>query len=573
MKEFATALACFQRGDLAGAEKALGSLLAKAPSNADALHLAASVRHARGDLPGALALFDQAAAAAPKDAAIAFNRAAILASLGRHAEAVDGFDRVLALTPKDAETLLLRGVSQAALARYEDALASYDAALAAGLTRSEVHANRGAALASLSRHEEAVAASDQALALTSNDAAALFNRGASLEALGRASEAIDSLTRAIAIDPTHALAHAVRSTALANLGRFDEALSDIDFAIERQPERIDYWDRRGHALITANRVTDAIAAYDRLLAANPNDGDAVYAKGAAYLFDGDFKRGFELYEARWTMRDGQPPMPGSAPVWLGREPLTGKRIVVQTEQGFGDLFQFCRFIPALAERGATVIVQERPQTLTLLKTLAGVDSLISSREPQPPADFRIPLASLMLALDVQLEDLPGPIPYLAAEPERVAAWREKLGPLKRRIGVCWSGGGGKRQHMSRRLDDEALDLLLSADVELISLQMDAGAEASILKAHGVREFGRDTAEFADLAALIETLDLVITIDTGVAHLAGALGKPVWILLPYHPDWRWLQDREDTPWYPTARLFRQKVFGEWRGAVEAVLAAL
>jgi tetratricopeptide (TPR) repeat protein len=574
MDGFATALACFQRGDLAGAETALAAVLARTPRNPNALHLLASVRHAQGDGEAAALLFERAAAAAPQDAAIAFNRACVLAKLNRHGEAVSEFERALALHAGDGEALLMRGVSLAALARFGEALASYDAALAAGLDRPETHANRGAALAALDRHEEALAASDKALAAAPNDANALFNRGASLVALDRYEDAVRALDEAVALKPS-AVARAVRSTAYANVGRFAEAMADIEAAIAAEPQRVDFRDRRGHALLMANRYDEAIAAYNSVLAANPDDADAAYAKADALLSAGDFAAGFPLYEARWRMKDApRIESPTEAPLWLGAEDIAGKRLLVQTEQGFGDLFQFCRFIPALAARGAHVVLQERPQTLTLMKSLAGVKALIALGASAPQVDFRIPLASLMGALGVRVETLPGPMPYLFAEPNRVARWRERLGVAqKRRVGVCWSGGGRKHMQMARSLDARSLDHLLSAGVEYVSLHFGANAEAALLQRRGVPDFGNDIAEFAELAALIETLDLVISTDTGVAHLAGALGKPVWILLPFHADWRWMRERTDSPWYPSARLFRQRTFGDWSGAIEAVLGQL
>jgi len=316
---------------------------------------------------------------------------------------------------------------------------------------------------------------------------------------------------------------------------------------------------------------EALAAYDAVLAVQPDNAEAQYAKADLLLATGDFERGWPLYESRWRLRGARISPPSSAPRWSGAEPLEGKTILVQGEQGFGDLFQFSRFVPALAARGAKVILQERPQTLGLLRSLAGVSELVATTEPPPPADFHIPLASLMLALGVRLDTIPTPIPYLHVEPIRAAQWRGTLGLAKRRrIGIVWSGINRHAMQAWRSLDDNALRQLASIDAALISLQME---ESAIAEAAGVRQFGKAVGDFADLAALIDTLDLVVSIDTGVAHLAGALGRPVWVMLPFHADWRWLRQRADTPWYPNMRLFRQSGFGDWAPVIASVKAAL
>lgn len=568
---FAAALTLFQRGDLAGAEKSLRALVVAEPTNAEAAHLLAAVRHAAGDFSDAADWFARAGALEPQDAAIAFNHGAVLAAAKRHGEAIDAFARALALKPKDAQALFARGVSLAALRRYEEALASYDGALSAGFAGLELHANRAATLAALTRYEGALSACDRAPA---DDAGVLFTRGSALQALERHAEAVAALDWALALRPDHLAARAARATSLANIGRMDEGLAEIDAVLACQPERADHWSRRGYMLGVANRDAEAIEAYDHVLRATPDDADAIYARADALLAQGDFARGFAAYEARWRVR-GAPPFPGGdAPIWLGAELIEGKSVLVQGEQGFGDLFQFCRLASVLADRGAKVALQERPQTLTLLQSLRGVE-VIDARASPPRTDYRTPLLSLMLALDVRVENVPAEIPYLAAEPERVARWRAALEstPKRRRVGVCWTGGGKGARHFWRKLDREALARLLKADLEFVSLQFNAGLEADLLRTRGVRDFGAATADFAELAALIENLDLVISIDTGVAHLAGALGKPVWIMLPFHCDWRWLREREDTPWYPQARLFRQRRFGDWSGVIDAVHAAL
>ncbi|MEZ5961075.1 MAG: tetratricopeptide repeat protein [Hyphomonadaceae bacterium] len=564
MNAFGDAFESFQSGDLAGAEVKLAAMIERAPEDADALHLMGAVHHAKGDLPGALVFFERAHKAQPYDAEIAFNRAVMLSTLARHAECIDACETFLKLRPYDPEALLMQGVAFAALGRHEEAVAAFERTYE---HRADVHARRAASLLRLGRTEDALTAAARACGIEPNNADAQFHRGQAFSALELWREAAEAFDIAVARAPNNPAIRAARAPALANIGRFDEALTDIEAALARSPDRTEYLARRAYVLSSANRHAEALATYDRVLAKTPSDAAALYAKCDLLLGAGDFERGLPLYELR-----SNPPVttPSQAPLWRG-EPLDGKTILVQGEQGFGDLFQFSRFIPELAARGATVILHERPQTRGVMQTLGGVSQFASGKEPPPATDFRIPLASLMHAFGVRLDTIPAPIPYLSADPARVAHWREALGATRRRrVGVAWSGVTRHAMQHWRSLDDRALAELLKADADFVSLQMEESATAAAYK---VRQFGSAIADFAELAALIETLDLVVSIDTGVAHLAGALGKPVYLMLPFRPDWRWLRDRDDTPWYPNMRLFRQERFGDWQSVIANVHAAL
>jgi tetratricopeptide (TPR) repeat protein len=525
----------------------------------------AGIHHARGDLAGAAIYFERAHQASPFDAEIAFNRAVVLSSLARHQECIEACDTFLKLRPYDPEALLMQGVAYAALNQHQNALDAFDKTYE---HRADVHARRAASLLQLNRTEDALVAAARASGIDPNNVDAHFHRGQAFAKLELWRESAEAYDAAVKLAPKRIAIRAARAPALANVGRFDEALADADIALASDPQRAGYHGRRAYILSAANRADEAIAALDRVLAQEPNNAPTLYAKADLLLGGGDFERGLPLYEVRRSLSTPKRVTRTSdAPLWQG-EPLEGKTILVQGEQGFGDLFQFCRFIPELDARGAKVILQERTQTRELMQSLDGLAEFALASELPPAADFRIPLASLMLVLGTRVDTIPAPIPYLHASPERVARWRETLGASdRRRIGIVWSGIARHAMQTWRSLDNAALSKLLRADADFVSLQMEESPAA------GVRQFGQDIADFAELAALIETLDCVVSIDTGVAHLAGALGKPVYLMLPFRADWRWLRDRADTPWYPNMRLFRQPRFGDWQSVITNVHAAL
>lgn len=566
MKSVVAAFSLFQSGDIAGAEAMLTELLERSPEDADALHCMAAIHHQKGDLVGAARYFDRASEASPYDAEIAFNRAVVLSALGRHVECVEACATFLKLRPGDPEASLLQGVSLAALGQHEAALAALDQTYE---HRADVHARRAGLLLQLGRTEEALTAAARANGIDPRNADAHYHRGQAFGKLELWREAVEAFDAALPLSPTPLAVRALRAPALANIGRFDEALADIDAVLARAPERPEFLARRAYILGAANRYAEALEAWERVLRLSPNDVAALYAKCDLLLGAGDFENGLPLYEVRHHQHGRFTPV-STAPLWRGQS-LEGKTILVQGEQGFGDLFQFCRFVPELAAHGARVILQERAQTLGLLRSLEGVVELVPASAPAPAADFHIPLASLMLARGLRVETVPAPIPYLHAEPAHVERWREQLGASeRRRVGVVWAGVTRHAMQTWRALDGAAISQLLKADVDFVSLQMERLAAA---EKYGVLQLGEEIADFADLAALIETLDVVVSIDTGVAHLAGALGKPVLLMAPFRADWRWLRDRADTPWYPTMRLFRQKRFGDWQSVIADVHAAL
>jgi hypothetical protein len=356
-------------------------------------------------------------------------------------------------------------------------------------------------------------------------------------------------------------------------------LDSYDRALKLKPNYVEAHIGRGTALHDLNRVAEAIAAYDRALAINPIEGSALHNRALCRLLTGDFNGGwpgFEqrrsyLTELRETSLD-----PGSR--WDGKESLAGKSILLWAEPGFGETIHFCRFAKLVAAKGATVLLlvldtREADALIPLLESLEGPSRILGAGEQAPKTDYHCPLTSLPLALNIDLSNLPAERQYLYADRARVAAWSARLGPRRLpRIGFAWSGHPSRNNDYKRSIPLQQFVQLAEGPFEFVCVQKDVReADLPLLEQRpDIRRFCDDLKDFGDTAALLQHMDLVITVDTSLAHVAGALGRPVWIVLSFSADWRWLLDRDDCPWYPTARLFRQPAIGDWQ-SVFAVVA--
>lgn len=544
------------------------SLIALRPDHAGAQGARANALHMLGRLDQAVAAYDRALALDDADAEAWYNRGNALQALGLAREALGSHDRAVALRPGHVDAIYGQGNALQALGRPEEALARYDSALALKADHAEAWSSRGNALRALGRLDEALHSHERSIALKPDNADAQYNRGTVLRALGRPQAALRSHDRAIALKPDHPRAHASRGNALRDLGRLDEALASYARALELNPDHADTWSNRGTALQGLLRLEEALASYDRAIALRPEHVDAHFNRATALLLAGDFARGWREFEWRWRTQTRA--RPGS---WLGATPLAGRSIVLRCEQGLGDTLQFARYAPEVTARGARVILSVQAPLTRLMASLDPEIEVRAAREA-PAADLDCPLMSLPLAFGTTLDTIPAPPRYLAADPAMVAAWRARLPANRRRVGLVWSGNPAHRNDRHRSLPLEALTPLLDVDAHWVALQKDIpDRDVVLLDRLPLLRMGDELGDFADTAALIEALDLVITVDTSVAHLAGALGKPTWILLPFSPDWRWLTGRDDSPWYPSARLFRQTTPGDWAGVVRRVADAL
>jgi tetratricopeptide (TPR) repeat protein len=364
---------------------------------------------------------------------------------------------------------------------------------------------------------------------------------------------------------------------LKELNRFGDALASYDRALTMRPEYPEALSNRGNTLKELKRFEEALENYNRAITMRPDFAEAHYNEALLRLLTGDFGRGWGKYE--WRLKSPSLSLLKRnfcRPLWLGADSIDGKTILLHSEQGLGDTLQFCRYVPLIAARGAYIILEVQRPLQELMTTLAGATQVISKGDPLPDFDFQCPLLSLPLALGTRHETVRPMTPYLRPSVEALNNWQVRLGPKARpTIGLVWSGSPMHNNDKNRSISLRSLIPLLDIEATFVSLQKDVRSnDMKVLKDQSdLLHFGDELKNFSDTAALVSNLDLVISVDTSVAHLAGALGKRVWVMLPFVPDWRWLLDREDSPWYPTARLFRQDDTREWNKVITRIDAEL
>jgi Tfp pilus assembly protein PilF len=469
----------------------------------------------------------------------------------------------------DFDALHLLGMLNFQRRRMVEALHFLSEALRINSSSADAMSNLGLAYQATGRHEEAIASYRDALGLAPDHPEILYNLGNACLALGLIDDALSSYDGALTREPEHAGALVNRGNTLVRLNRPAEAIASYDTALAVLPGHSQILTNRGHARRRLDQPHQALKDFEAAIAAAPEFPEAHFEAAMARLTLGDFDAGWPAYEWRWKAaafaRHGARP---DAPLWLGDAPIGGKTILLHAEQGFGDTIQFIRYAPMLAAQGAKVICEVQPQLQPLLSQFEGI-TVMASGEPRPPFDLHCPLLSLPLAFGTKSETIPAAIPYLAAPAERLAWWRERLPPGRPRAGFVWSGQPSHKNDSNRSIPLARFAALFEdPPLPCISLQRDLrSADGEVLRGlPNLIHLGEDLRDFVDTAAIIALLDVVISVDTAVAHLAGALGKPVIILLPYAADFRWMRDRDDTPWYPTARLFRQNAFGDWDGVI-------
>lgn len=538
------AVALHRQNRLREAEKLYARVLKAAPETFDALHLLGTIKAQGGQMGEALRLISAAVKLNPRAPDAWVNLANVMHVLKRDADALACLDKALAIDPNDLHALLNRGSALLTLNRPQEALACFEQVLRRAPDNGEALLNRGVALATLDRHAEALGDFDAALRLAPAHPDLHYNRGNTLLHLGRPAEAVAAFDRTLAAVPAHARA----------------------------------WNNRGSALRALNRNAEAAESSSKALTLQKENADAHFNLAMALLNLGDLRGGFQHYEWRWTRTGMTDTRRGyRAPLWLGEYPLAHKTILLHAEQGLGDTIQFARYAPLLARRGARVVLEVQPELKLLLNKLDGVAACHARGEPLPPYDLHCPLGSLPLALKTDAASIPAQIPYLHADEERFAKWRPTLTSLRgKRVAFAWAGHARHANDRNRSMDLESLTPLFAlAGLSFVSIQRELRAhDAEVLARYPeVHHLGAELTDMADTAAVVTLADLTLVVDTSVAHLAGALCRPLWVMLSFAPDWRWTLTDKSSPWYPQARLFRQPAIGDWASVIATLRDAL
>jgi len=520
--------------------------------------------------------YNQTIVLKPDDAEAYYKHGSALRELKRFDEALAAFDKAIALQPDYAEAYNGRGIVLANLKRFDDALVGFDKAIALKPDYAGAYNNRANVLQDLERYAEALASFDKALALQPDNARVYNNRGDTLWDLKRPDDALASYGKAIALKPDFAEAYYNRGIALQELKHFDDALAAFAKAIALRPDYAEAFNNRGVLLQDLRRPDEAVADYNKAIALTPDYAEMHVNLAYCLLQMGRFEQGWRLHE--WRKRTEKPVGNRSfpQPPWLGGEDVANKTLFVHWEQGLGDTIQFCRYGKLLKSRGAKVVMSVQEPLYRLLRQMSPDIEIVKHDEVPAAFDYHCPMMSLPLAVGTTLEDLSSEQRYIFADGQLRKTWDVRLPPqTKPRIGIVWSGSAKHKNDRNRSIDLPALAPLFSIDAHWISLQKELRHDKAALlqQLRQIVFYGDELSDFSDTAAVIDLLDLVITVDTSVAHLAGAMGRPVWILLPYNSDWRWLSGRDDSPWYPTARLFRQHDVRSWENVIARVHAAL
>lgn len=538
-----------------------------------------------------------------------FVRANILLALQRWQEALQSFDCAVAVKPDHAQAFCNRGIALKALGQTQEALASYEKALAIIPDYKDAQFNRANALSDLSRFEEALLSYQKVLAIQPDDVFALINQGNVLQDLMRWHEALQSYDLAIQIQPDQADAYANRGIVLQKLNRFDDALSDFnktiairqnhadDFynraslfkalnqleaaiaddeqAIQLNPRHAPAYANRGNALRDLCQIQAAIESYDKALAINPELAEAQWNKGLALLLNGQFEAGWPLYEWRWKNKNvGLTQREFKQPLWHGQN-ISGQTILLHAEQGLGDTIQFCRYVKRVSDSGARVLLEVHKPLMSLLQQLPGVDQLIERGQALPEFDVHCPLLTLPKIFNTQTHTIPLPNAYLSSDAEKTKQWAQRLGYSKKpRIGIVWSGSLHHDNDKNRSLSLHKLLQYLPTNYAYVSLQKELRpGDHDAIKSNAIPHFGDELKDFSDTAALCDLMDLVISVDTSVAHLSAALGRKTWVLLPFAPDWRWLLNTQQSPWYSSVKLYRQNADKNWDSPLMQIAADL
>ncbi|MBB55455.1 MAG: hypothetical protein CMF67_13880 [Magnetovibrio sp.] len=568
--ELQTAIKLHQSGCLSEAGELYADIVKKKPGHSDAHHLLGVVEFQRAAFDKALDLIDTAISLCPQAAIYHSNRGRVLKAVGKNTAAASAFARALYLQPGVPESLSDLAGALIDSGEPDTAILFAKRAIERGPDLASGHYNYGLAATSLNEFSSARKAFERAVDLAPGFAPALFELGCSHQAENNDDMAERYYRRAIATDPLLIEAHANLGNILRSRSVLEEAIAHYDAALNEDPEHAVVHGNRGVALQEMGDTVGALSAYDRALALDPENAETQRNRAQLLLQMGRLPEGWAGFEWRWKTKHFASILRNwHCPQWNGR-PQRDATVLVHAEQGFGDTIQFARYLPMMAAKVGRVVLECPAPLSKLMARCEGVDDVIVSGSPLPVFDFHIPMMSLPGIFATDLNTIPDDIPYLSIASELRDAWSERIGGKGRfRIGVVWKGSDQHQRNTWRSPGLAALQPLLKVqDVHWVSLQKDD--EASDLRIEKMTStllaLGGLLRDFSDTAAVMAHLDLIITPDTAVAHLAGALGRPVWLMLPHVAEWRWLMTRDDSPWYPTMRLYRQHIRGDWTEAV-------
>jgi tetratricopeptide (TPR) repeat protein len=542
------------------------------PNHIDAQYNLGNALQTQGKMEDAITCYQRVIVLQPNHVDAQYNFGHALQAQGKMEDAITCYERALVLRPNDAKVYYSLGNVFLAQGQLDKAIAQYGHALALKADYSEAYNSLGSVLQLQGKQDEAITCYERATAIKPDNAGAYSNLGNALQIQGRVSEAVAQYQRALALTPDSAVVHSNLGLALERQGKMEAAIACCERALQLKPDDAEARNNLGMIQELLGDFDGAASQYKRALERKPDDAKAAFNQSLLELLSGDFCAGLRTYERRWGVSVKQHNF--SQPQWRG-EPLHGARILLHAEQGLGDTLQFLRYVPMVQAAGGSVVLEVQSAVRRLAAELPGDADMVISGDAIPRVDWQCPLLSLPLAFGTTLDTIPAPVPYLSV-PEKALQKVAAVGwpAVGLRVGLAWAGNPTHPRDRYRSITLSFLEPLLRLQgVHFFSLQMGPVAAELAATPVPITDLSHAIHDMADTAALIAHLDLVIAVDTSVVHLAGALGKPVWVLLPIAPDWRWLLGRQDSPWYPTMRLFRQSRFGDWESVVEMVRAAL
>lgn len=569
-----------QAGRLNEAEQLYRQILSHAPTHAPSLHYLGLLAHQAGHHVAAVDLIRQSLAINPNAAEAHNSLGMALAAADRRHDAVAAFRRAIAINPNLAEFQANLGKGLASIGHYDDAIGAYHNAIALRPETAELFCGLGRALKNGGRIDDAIAAYERAIALRPDYPEALNYLGAARRENGQIDEAIAACQKAVALRPNYAEAHVNLGVALRDKGALTDSIAACRTAVELSPGIPAALGNLANALKDSGEIEEAIDFYRQTIALQPDLAEAHNNLAIALLLTRQFQEGWREHEWRWQCkRFPSPRRFFNKPIWDGNS-LSGGTILIHSEQGLGDAIQYVRYVPVLSRRGARVIFECQGELTRLMRHVVGMEGIeIVPRQKLdasalPPFDTHVPLMSLpfLTGIPEPTAELPHP-PYITVSDEMRDAWRRRLeGNSRLKVGLVWAGSPGHAEDNKRSIALRAFEPLLRSNADFYSLQL-GEASKQIWNGSGIINLTSEISDFLDTAAMISQLDLVICVDTAVTHLAGALNKPTWVMIRSVPDFRWQLDREDSPWYPSVRIFRQKKAGEWAPVIYAVADAL